>query len=188
MIGKNIPNIITVIRLILVGPFLFYLLSDNYEYAFYVFTVAGLSDGLDGLLARRYGWISRFGCVADPLADKLLMMTSFLALTYHGKLPIWLTSLVITRDVVIVAGVSGLYYLFRKVDFTPTPISKLNTALQIILIFLLLFELAYDTLPSQLISTIMICMVVTTVVSFVHYVLVWGATAFKEWQHHVRVR
>lgn len=188
MILKYIPNVISIIRFILVVPFLFYLLTDDYQSAFYIFTVAGLSDGIDGLLARRFGWISRFGSVVDPAADKLLMITSFIALTYHGKLPLWLTSLVVARDLVIIAGVCGLYYLFRRVDFTPTPISKLNTALQVILIFSLLFELTFQSLPLQLITVLIFTMTFTTVVSFLHYVLVWGASAFKGWKSHVRIQ
>lgn len=180
MILRLIPNIITVLRLIIVVPFLYCLLNSQYLCAFYLFTVAGLSDGIDGYLARQFNWISEFGSFADPLADKILMLSSFVALGYMGVIPSWLMVLVICRDLVIMMGVSCWYWLFRKIDFEPTIISKINTALQILLIFLLLYELAYQLLPDLVITVAMMSMIATTIISFAHYVWVWSVKAYNQ--------
>src|SRR3989442_15920185 len=98
---RTIPNIITTLRLILIAPFAYYLLHAQYTPAFYLFIAAGISDGADGFLARTFNWQSKFGAFADPLADKLLITSSYLLLGYLGKIPLWFMSLVLLRDIVI---------------------------------------------------------------------------------------
>lgn len=182
MILRQIPNIITLFRLLAVGPFIMFLLNEQYDYALYLFTAAGLSDGVDGILARRFGWTSRFGSLLDPFADKLLMVSSFLALTYLGKLQWWVSALVIVRDLVILGGVGGLFCVFKNVQFHPTRVSKLNTVLQIVFILLQLYELAFHNLPEELILGVLVSMIITTVWSFIDYVWVWSHKAYQEWQ------
>jgi len=96
----------------------------------------GISDGVDGYLARRYDWTSRFGAILDPVADKLLLMVTFILLAYTGHLPVWLTSVVIGRDLVIVAGATTYHILFGEYEFSPTLLGKLSTSMQFILVLL----------------------------------------------------
>ena len=101
---RHIPNAICVVRIILVVPIVRYLLEERYGLALVLILVAGLSDALDGYLARRFDWRTRLGGLLDPAADKLLMFSVFVTLTWMGWVPIWFTVVVVARDVMIVVG------------------------------------------------------------------------------------
>ena len=101
---SDIPNLITVMRIVLVVPVSWSLLRQEFGLALALFFVAGVSDGLDGFLAKHYGWSSRLGALLDPLADKALLVACYASLAWIGLLPVWLLVLVVARDVVIVAG------------------------------------------------------------------------------------
>lgn len=176
---RHIPNAITCSRLVLIGPFLGALFNGNYELAFYLYILAGLSDGLDGYLARHFNWQTKFGGFIDPLADKLLVFSSVVSLAYIGKLPLWLMAMVIVRDAAIMSGVLAWYYWIGKVDFEPSFLSKLNTVLQILLILVLLFELTYAILPSYFIDVSYLVVAFSTILSFIDYIWYWGGQAFK---------
>lgn len=175
---ENIPNIITCLRIVLAIPFLYFLLTDQYRIAFYIFLVAGLSDGFDGMLARYYNWTSRFGAFMDPLADKLLMMSSFTAVAWLGQIPIWLFVIVIMRDVIILSGVGGVLYIRGHVDYDPIFISKINTGFQILLITSIIFGLSYHPLPSIFINTLIGIVTATTFLSIAAYVWIGTKKAF----------
>ena len=140
-----LPNILTIIRFILVIPLALFLLSAEYAMALTIFVVAGVSDGIDGLLARRYGWVSRFGSIADPIADKLLMVVSYLMLCFLSILPWWLFTLILLRDLVIVGGAYTYHHLFGPFKVTPTYLSKFNTFMQIFLVVVVISALASVT-------------------------------------------
>lgn len=176
---QYIPNILTGLRFLLVIPILLSLLNQHYTVALYLFILAGLTDGLDGLLARLYNWTSRFGAIADPLADKILLMSSFLALSWLGQIPIWLVGLVITRDIWIMCGVLSYRYVIGSPDFLPTVLSKINTFLQLLLITLLLLHLSMNNIPSLLLTSIMWAVAVCSGGSFLHYTWVWGRRALR---------
>lgn len=170
MILKHIPNALTLIRLGLIIPFVLYLYDHQYKEAFYIFILAGLSDGLDGWLARFFHWQSFFGSFVDPMADKLLVAASFISLAIIGSLPWWLVILVFLRDFTISMGVLAWYWFIRrKLDFEPTLLSKLNTSLQLILVTLCLFELAYFKFSSYLITCLIYCTAFTTFITYIHY-------------------
>ncbi len=173
-----IPNAITITRLGLVFPFLYCLSTADYQVAFYLFLIAGCSDGLDGLLARRFGWTSAMGAFMDPLADKLLIMGSFLVLALVGKVPLWVTALVIARDIIIMTGVATYLKFVGKIAIVPTFISKVNTALQVLFIFLIVFELSHALLPEWVLPMTTAAMVLTTVASLIDYVWRWGWRAY----------
>ena len=181
MKARHIPNIISVIRIILVIPVVVCLLQGNYHWALLLFLIAGLSDGLDGYLARRFGWSSHLGGILDPMGDKLLMVFSYLVLGWLQYLPLWLVVAVILRDVIIVSG--GLLYriLIGKVVAEPLLISKINTVLQILLVLLVLISLAIWQVPAQIIEILTYVVFITTVMSGVSYVVLWGQRA---WQAH----
>ena len=129
----NIPNFITLGRVILV-PVIFYLLvSNETKAAFFVFVLAGISDGVDGFLAKRFGWETELGAYLDPMADKLLLVSMFVALGVQGLLPVWLAIAVVSRDILIVLGVVLAWVLGRPVPIHPLMISKANTTAQIVL-------------------------------------------------------
>jgi len=174
----TIPNIITLFRLILVFPLLGALLYGEYPLAFGLFLVAGASDGIDGLLARRYGWTSYFGSIADPFADKLLIMSCFMVLTWLGDIPVWLLILVLGRDLFIMVGVVVLRKLIGPYEFTPSYISKINTVFQILLITLLLFQLAFAYSFNSLTQLMLYAVTITTASSFLDYLWVWGKRAW----------
>jgi len=185
MILRYIPNALSIMRLLLIVPFLIFLYQRQYNLAFYTFIFAGLSDGLDGWMARRFQWQSTFGSMIDPVADKILVMSSFISLGLIGLLPWWLISLVIIRDFTISSGVLVWhFYIQRHMDFEPTKISKINTIFQIILVTICLFELAYYQFPSLVINTLIVLTTFTTTVSFIDYVWTWGNKAWLQHQSH----
>lgn len=177
---RDLPNIISVLRLIAVIPVVYLLLAREFGWALALFAAAGLSDGLDGFLAKHYGWQSRLGGILDPLADKVLIVSCFLVLGAMGLIPLWLVLASVFRDLVIVSG--ALLYNFRveEVDAAPTWISKLNTVLQILLVVLVIMGAGPIGVPDGLIEVLVWACLVTVVVSGVNYVWVWGRKASKQ--------
>jgi cardiolipin synthase len=125
-----LPNAISLMRIALILPILVLFVRDEFGWALALFIIAGLSDGLDGYLAKTYGWQTRLGGFLDPAGDKLLVAWSFGTLAYLGHVPVWLAVIVIFRDVVIVAGSFMYHYLVRRLEGEPTRISKINTGLE----------------------------------------------------------
>jgi cardiolipin synthase len=178
MILRHIPNALTLIRLVLIAPFLVFIYQEEYINAFYTFILAGCTDGLDGWLARHFHWQSLFGSLADPLADKLLIATSFISLALIGKLPWWLVILVFSRDLTISFGVLAWYqFVQRKLDFKPTLLSKFNTVLQLALLTLCLFELSFFKFAPYLLETLIALTTITTASTYIDYVWTWGKRA-----------
>ena len=101
---EDIPNLISVLRIFLSVPVVWMLLEQRFDIALILFAIAGVSDGLDGFLAKHYGWQSRLGGLLDPMADKILLVSSYVSLALLGLIPVWLMLLVILRDLVIVTG------------------------------------------------------------------------------------
>lgn len=135
----NIPNFLSLLRIILVPVIVIFLIQDEYLKALMVFVAAGLTDALDGTLARLLNKQTELGAFLDPLADKILLSTSFIALSIFGLIPSWLTVIVISRDVIILAGIMTLSLMSVKYEIKPIFISKVTTTLQICTIFLALF-------------------------------------------------
>jgi cardiolipin synthase len=181
MILKHLPNTLTLFRLGLIVPFLVFLYNHEYVYSFYTFILAGLTDGLDGFLARRFHWQSFFGSFVDPLADKLLIASSFISLAIIGVLPWWLVVLVFLRDFTISMGVLAWYHFIRrKLDFRPTTLSKINTALQLVLVTSCLFELAYFQFPNIVLNTLISLTTLTTAITYIDYILTWSRKAWSK--------
>ena len=151
---RQLPNLITIARLLLVPPAGWLLWQENYGLALVVIAVAGLSDFIDGELARRYDWRSRFGELADPLADKLLVSVVFVVLVLQQHIPIWLVAVVVLRDVVILGGAAAYRLLFRAIEISPTFVSKANTAVQVTLPIGVLVTLLDIPTLSGLVATV----------------------------------
>jgi cardiolipin synthase len=129
----NWPNIITIGRILLVPLTVWLIISAEYLVAFLVFIVAGISDGVDGFLARRYQLKSELGAMLDPLADKLLLVSIYVTLGFQQVFPAWLVILVVSRDVLIVGAVLLNWLVEKPMEMKPLLISKVNTAGQILL-------------------------------------------------------
>ena len=174
-----VPNAICVLRMLLVVPLVLLLLDQSYAAALGVLVVAGLSDGLDGYLAKRFDWRTRLGGLLDPAADKLLLVSAFCVLTYTRLTPIGLTAFVIGRDALIVAGAVTYQVLIAPVRGEPSAISKLNTACQLGFVFFTITNAAFG-LP-QRISLLLLgaAVIFTSLVSGLNYVLRWGARAWR---------
>ena len=177
--ARDIPNLISFLRILLTIPVVWLLIEREFSYALALFAVAGFSDGLDGFLAKRFQWRSRLGGLLDPLADKALLILGVL-----GLIPVWLVLLVIFRDLTIVGG--ALYYHFSVEDLQAQPslVSKLNTVLQILLVLLVVTDAGPYPLPSPLISMLLWSTLVTTLASGADYVWVWSRKAREKGIRH----
>ena len=171
----TIPNFITLGRVILV-PVIFYLLvSNETKAAFFVFVLAGISDAVDGYLAKSFGWETELGAYLDPMADKLLLLTTFVVLSLPGigltnRLPLWLTVLIISRDIVIVLTVAVITLALGPRSFAPSIYGKAATATYIVTsIVVMLFNYRQQT--SVLVDVGIYASLVMTLVSGVHYVV-----------------
>lgn len=176
---RFLPNLITGLRILFIPPFLWFLLQGGYGPAFALFVLAGASDGVDGFLARRYGWRSRIGAILDPLADKLMMLCAYLGLGWLGALPWWLVALVLLRDAVIVAGALAYHRLFGAYEMEPLPASKLNTVCQIALVTAVLFGLWRGGPAEGLVPPLIALVALTTLASGAAYVWVWSRRALR---------
>lgn len=181
---KHLPNIISVLRILLVIPTVNYLWHNEFGKALALFLVAGVSDGVDGFLARRFGWISRLGSLLDPLADKLLLTATYFTLGLKAQLPLWLVALVIGRDLVIVFGALAYRLLLKEITMQHLLISKFNTGAQILLVLLLIFRLSglplADAVPPVLITGLVYVVAATTLASGIAYVIIWSLRAREQ--------
>ncbi|WP_421902474.1 CDP-alcohol phosphatidyltransferase family protein [Maridesulfovibrio sp.] len=141
----TIPNLITIFRILLTPGFVITYLDGNFFAAWLLFMVAGISDGLDGFLARVMKQRTEFGAMIDPLADKILLVTSFICLSSQGFVPVWLTVLAVSRDLIIVGGLFLLKFYGVEVEKRIQPLwtSKITTALQLLVVFTVLTGLAF---------------------------------------------
>jgi len=174
---EDIPNLISILRIFLSIPVVWLLLDQRFDWALAVFFIAGVSDGLDGYLAKRNGWESKLGGLLDPLADKVLLVSSYLSLALIGIIPVWLVLLVILRDLVIVTGALVYHYRVAELEAEPSKISKINTVAQIILVLSVVLDRGMTPLPEWLISGLLWAVVLTTLASGVNYVWVWSRRA-----------
>ncbi len=166
----NWPNIITFGRLCAVPLAFWLVLQHRIDEAFFLFVAAGLSDALDGWLARRYGG-NAIGALMDPVADKALLVTMYITLAAVDVLPDWLAILVVFRDLLIVGGVVVLAVMGHAVAIRPLYISKLNTLMQILLISVSLLRGGFGIGIPGLVSVLVWCVAATTLVSGASYVL-----------------
>lgn len=129
----SLPNIITIGRIILVPFTIWLIVTGKFQLAFAAFILAGISDGVDGFIAKRFGQTTKLGAYLDPLADKLLLVSIYLALGFLGTIPPLLVIIVVSRDVMIVGAVILSWLLDKPIEMKPLWISKINTAAQILL-------------------------------------------------------
>jgi cardiolipin synthase len=175
-----LPNALTVLRMVLVVPLAWMIRETRYDEAVVVAAVAGLTDALDGFLAKRLGWQSWLGGVLDPIADKLMLVACFVTLGMVGAHPAWLTWLVVGRDVVIVAGAVAWHNLIGRIHAQPTRLSKLTTVVQIVYVLAQLLHLSHWLeLPPRLLEVLIVLTATLTAASGLQYVVVWSRKALR---------
>lgn len=174
---SDLPNIISIVRILLVIPLVILLMQERYDWALAIFVAAALSDALDGYLARRNAWASPLGGILDPLGDKLLLVSTYICLALLELLPLWLAALVVLRDLVIVGGAAAFYLLIGRYEMAPTLASKLNTVIQVLLPVMVLVERTILSVPSLAISALIAAVTLTTLMSGGDYVWRWGTKA-----------
>jgi cardiolipin synthase (CMP-forming) len=169
----NLPNILSFARLMAVPLAIFLMLDGDYTLAFWLFVAAGLTDALDGFLAKRYGWETELGSYLDPLADKALLVSVFVVLGWIGHIPLWLTIMVVFRDVFIVGGAVVVMAITDGFKAEPMFVSKLNTTLQIALAATVLAKLGLDLAIDPLTTGLIVATALTTFASGMAYLVRW---------------
>ncbi len=174
-----IPNALTFARILLIVPFAGALLAESYRVALLIFALAAVTDAFDGYLARHFNWRSRVGAVADPLADKALLLTAYLMLTLTSVLPVWLFLVVLGRDLLIVGGALAYHYCIGRFDMAPSIPGKLNTFIQILVVLAIIILQAGLPMPVWVREVGIVLVAVSALVSGGHYLWVWGRRAWR---------
>jgi len=167
---RHLPNVICLIRIALIWPIAAALNAGEQLAALSLFIAAAVSDGLDGYLAKRFDWTSELGKVLDPLADKLLLVTVFIESAWLGLIPWWLSAAVVARDVMIGLGALVYRLWFGPLHGRPTALSKINTAVQLLYVMLVMLNAASGLPPREMLDAAAALTLATTVLSGLHYV------------------
>ncbi|MEW6665488.1 MAG: CDP-alcohol phosphatidyltransferase family protein [Thermodesulfobacteriota bacterium] len=168
----TVPNLITMIRIILTPVFVIYLIQDEFFSALVVFVLCGLSDGADGMIARLFNQKSRLGTYLDPLADKIVLTTGFVVLAARGFMPPWLAVMVLARDVLILLGVVVMALNRVEVKIKPSIVSKITTCFQFITVIALLAK-NHISMPSFFYPVLVHATGFFTIASALHYMRLW---------------
>ena len=174
---KQIPNWICIFRVALIAPILVLLMRAEFQLALLLIAIAAFSDALDGFLAKHFDWVSRLGGFLDPLADKFLLVAIFLVLTGSGLIPVWLTAVVIGRDLAIVVGGFAYQWLIGEVYADPTFIGKVNTFLQLMFVLCIVSEQGFNFPDPLILLIIGTSVFVSSLISGLDYIWTWGGRA-----------
>jgi cardiolipin synthase len=176
----TVPNLLTVFRMVLIPVFVTLLFYQRFLWALAVFVIAGLTDGLDGLLARRFAQQSQLGTVLDPIADKLMLVTAFIVLSMrsvfpqplpsHLPVPFWVTVAVISRDVFIIVGAAAINMTTGFRGFRPSWLGKLNTIVQISGIAAIMFAASVPHYTGYYLPTVYVTVFALAILSGLHYI------------------
>jgi len=170
----SIPNLITIARILLVPIVVWAIGSGEMLFAFLLFLAAGVSDAVDGYIAKRFNMTSEIGAYLDPLADKALIVSIYVALGITYAIPRWLVILVVSRDIMIIGGVMLSWLVGNPVKVKPLLVSKLNTVAQIVFACLVLGSLGLHLDAGRLETALMYLVAILTLVSVAAYVREWG--------------
>jgi cardiolipin synthase len=174
---KYLPNALTMLRLLLALPLGLLILRHDYALALWIGLLAGITDALDGFTARRLGYFSQFGAALDPVADKLLIMVSFLCFAHVGLVPWYVAAVVVGRDLVIVSGALCYRLLVGPIKFAATLLSKVNMLVQICFCVLLLAAQLLPAISPLAIQWATAVLLVIAVVSGLDYMVTWTRKA-----------
>ena len=171
----SVPNLLTIARILMVPLLIWLIISGNFRFAFAIFVVAGITDAVDGFIAKNYDSVTELGAYLDPLADKLLLVSIYVALGLQGFLPDWLVILVVSRDVMIIGAVILSWLVGKPVRMQPLFLSKANTTVQITLAAAIIGALAFAEPHPVLILWGSIIVGFLTVASGAQYMVNWIA-------------
>jgi len=179
-----LPNYLSMLRIALVLPIAWLLWQHQVMSAFWLMLLAGFSDALDGFLARRYGWQTELGTLLDPLADKFLIAAMYLVFTLQGLIPLWLVALILTRDGLILLGAGVYRGVFGDLTVNPSLLSKTNTALQILVVLMLMVsQMPIGDLGPGLLTFLQAytfpSLAALCIASGCHYLFVWGRHSWR---------
>ena len=177
--ARHIPNVISSIRILLVAPIAVTLIHRQFVITMALFGVAALSDAADGFLAKRNGWQSELGAVLDPAADKLLLVTVFIALAYMKLVPLWLMVAAVARDAIIVSGALLYRICFGTLSVRPSVVSKFNTLCQAAYIMAVVGREQLSLPPAWMVTVLGALVFVTVMVSGMDYVLIYVRRALS---------
>ncbi len=189
----TLPNVLTIFRMVLIPIFVSLLFYQRFVLALVVFVLAGITDGLDGLLARRFHQQSQLGTILDPIADKLMLVTAFVVLSLpavfraplpkHLPVPFWVTVAVISRDVFIIVGAAAINIMTGFRGFKPSWLGKLNTAVQILAVTAIMFSASVPVASGYYLPTIYTSVFTLAILSGVHYVFFVSRLLNEERRH-----
>ena len=166
----NIPNTLTILRVLLIPVFVILLMDQHFAWSFVIFVIAGITDAVDGGLARITHQRTTLGAYLDPIADKLLLTCAFVTLAILKTIPSWLTVIVITRDVIISLGFFILFLMDRRPEIKPTTFSKINTVIQVLTIAVVLFSEVQASFAG-LVSPMVYAAAFTTILTGLQYII-----------------
>jgi len=173
----NLPNLITISRLLITPYIVWLLLIESYLFGFIFFLLCGVSDALDGYLAKRFNQKTLLGSYLDPIADKFLIVSAIVLLGYNGYVPVWLIIIIVSRDIAIFGAVIISWMLGTNLRIEPLLISKINTFLQILYIILtfmvILNDIYFEQLMLSLHEIITFLIAITTIISWLSYLKIW---------------
>jgi len=164
----NIPNSLTILRILLIPFYIGLLMYGKYDQALIVLIVAGLTDALDGAIALVKNQYTRLGAVLDPLADKLLLTSGFITLSMIHLIPLWVTIIVVSRDLILMLGTAVAHFTDSRVDITPTFLGKGTTFLQLSYVVMVIF-LSSRQIDLAIMLPLLLGMVSFTLLSGLHY-------------------
>jgi len=167
---RHLPNLICVLRVVLIWPILASISAANYRLTLLLFFIAAVSDALDGFLAKRFHWTSELGKFLDPIADKLLLISVFLLLTWYGLIPRWLTSIAVGRDVLIGSGAIAYRIGWGQLRGRPMISSKINTLLQLLYVLGIIAQQAFGLPGSNVLEALALLTLVSIAFSGFFYV------------------
>lgn len=179
---KQIPNAITITRMVAALPLLYFMVEGNSRIAFWIAVIAGLSDSVDGYLAKKFDWRTALGGLLDPVADKILLSVCFVGLAWLQTIPLWLCILILGRDVVIVTGAWVWWKTIGPFKPNPSWISKLTTFLQIVFVGLMLAHLAFAFVPDIALRLLLWLVTGFTIASGLDYFIRYGSRALRAWR------
>lgn len=180
---RHLPNALTILRLLMALPIAMLVVADESVAAMSLFIAAGVSDGVDGWLAKRYGWQSQLGGWLDPLADKALVLSVCTALMLHGDLPRWLFALIAMRDAVIVGGALAFHFNYAPLHAAPTLVGKLTTLAMLLLVVTLLWHNISGDVAAWLVDALIYVCTALLLASGIDYVRRWSSKARRMSRH-----
>ena len=176
---QYLPNCLTFLRLLLAVPLGLLILREQYDWALITGVIAGITDALDGFIARRFDALSRFGAILDPIADKVLITVTFVCMAVVELVPWYLSIAVIARDLIIIAGAAAYYRFIGPFEFAASNLSKSNMALQIAFCVLVLLSQVLDSIPPQLTLVGTAAVLFLAAASGFDYVMSWTIKAIQ---------